>query len=343
MKIAYMYDETIGLHNYGQDHPMNPIRITMTHSLVKSYGIEKHIDILKPVNMPLTYHSTEYFNSIGTKSTDDCPTFENIQDFCTRYSSASVNGALLLNSGAYNCVVNWGGGLHHAKKEEASGFCFVNDIVMAIMELLSKFERVMYIDVDVHHGDGVEEAFLTNDRVLTISLHKYGDGFFPDTGTLITGSYRAINVPLLNGIEDDSYKYAFEPIISNAIRKFKPSAIVYQSGADSLAEDKLGPFNLSIKGHASCLKFVKNYGIPILVVGGGGYTIQNVARCWAFETGVLADAEIPDRVPETNTFFSYFGPFGDTNPCFDHKFPNLNKKKYLDAVMGFIQKKIDKF
>lgn len=343
MKIAYMYDETIGLHSYGQDHPMNPFRITMTHSLVKSYGLEEHLDILEPLEMPTTFHSKAYLDTIGTKETPDCPVFENIQDFCVRYSSASVNGAYLLNSGIYKCVINWGGGLHHAKKEEASGFCFVNDIVMAILELLTRYERVMYIDVDVHHGDGVEEAFLTNNRVLTLSLHKYGDGFFPDTGTLITDSHKAINVPFLNGIEDDSYKYAYEPIISNAIRKFKPNAIVYQSGADSLAEDKLGPFNLSIKGHSDCLKFVFDYDIPLLVLGGGGYTIHNVARCWAYETATLLGVPIPDKVPEDNPFFQYFGPSFDTNPEFVHKYSNQNNKKYLDSIVNFIQDKIEKF
>ena len=254
-----------------------------------------------------------------------------------------MNGASLLNSGISKCVVNWAGGLHHAKKEEASGFCFINDIVMAILELLSKYDRVMYIDVDVHHGDGVEEAFLYNDRVLTVSLHKYGDGLFPDTGTLVTDRWKAINVPLQNGVDDDSYKYVYEPIISNAIRKFKPNAIVYQSGADSLAEDKLGPFNLSIKGHAECLKFVMDYDLPLLVLGGGGYTIHNVSRCWAYETAVLCGAPIPDTVPEENPFRRYFEPGFETNPEFYHKYTNQNKKKYLDSIIEFVQEKIEKF
>jgi len=343
MKVAYMYDETIGLHSYGQDHPMNPFRITMTHSLVKSYGLESYMDIYEPLNVEITYHTETYLNAIGTKETPDCPSFENIKDFCTRYSSASVNGASLLNSGISKCVVNWAGGLHHAKKEEASGFCFINDIVMAILELLSKYDKVMYIDVDVHHGDGVEEAFLYNDRVLTISLHKYGDGFFPDTGTLITDNWKAINVPLQNGIDDDSYRYVYEPIISNAIRKFKPSAVVYQSGADSLAEDKLGPFNLSIKGHAECLRFILDYDLPLLVLGGGGYTIHNVSRCWAYETAVLCGAPIPDIVPEENPFRRYFEPNFETDPQFYHKHANQNKKKYLDSVIEFVQEKIEKF
>lgn len=343
MKIAYIYDNTVGLHNYGKDHPMNPFRITMTHSLVKSYGLEQSLELYLPTKVPISYHSDEYLKSIGVKETPDCPSFANIFEFCELYSSASVNGALLLNSGYHTQVINWAGGLHHAKREEASGFCFVNDIVMAIIELLSKFERVLYIDIDVHHGDGVEEAFLCNDRVLTLSLHKYGDGFFPDTGSLITADWKALNVPLQSGIDDESYRYIFQPVVSHAIKKFQPNVIVFQSGADSLAEDKLGPFNLSIRGHSECLRFVMGYDIPMLVLGGGGYTIHNVSRCWAYETAVLCGLPVPDVVPEENPFRSYFEPGFETEPEFYQKHPNQNKKKYLDSIMGFLHDKIDKF
>lgn len=344
MKVAYMYDESIGLHNYGPDHPMNPFRITMTHALVKSYKLDTKLDLFCPETVDMTtFHSQKYLDSLGKDATVDCPYFENMGDFVERYSSATVNGAYLLNSGAYKTVVNWAGGLHHAKKEEASGFCFVNDIVMGIIELLSKYERVMYIDIDVHHGDGVEEAFLYNDRVLTVSLHKYGDGFFPDTGTLITNDAKAINVPLQDGIEDEQYQYIFEPVLRHAINKFKPEAIVFQSGADSLGEDRLGTFNLSIKGHSQVLKFIQDFDIPLLVLGGGGYTIHNVARCWAYETAVLMGEPVPDFVPIDYPFRDFFEPDFQSNPKFFQRYSNLNRKKYLDSIMGIIFDKIDKY
>lgn len=343
MRIAYMYDETIGLHSYGQDHPMNPFRITITHSLVKSFGFDRKMALYGPVVVDMTYHPLPFIDSIGSIDTPDCPIFENIQDFSIRYASASINAAQLINARAHDCVINWGGGLHHAHKNEASGFCFTNDIVMAILELLKTHERVMYIDIDVHHGDGVEEAFYDNDRVLTCSFHKYGDGYFPDTGTLITTRNKAINVPLQNGIDDPSYEYIYNPIIANAIRKFRPSVIVFQSGADSLGEDRLGVFNLSIKGHANCLRFIKNYNIPLLLLGGGGYTIHNVSRCWAYETGVMCGEEAPEHIPEDNPFYHHFSPDYDINPEFYQKYENQNKKKYLDSIMGFVLDKIEKF
>lgn len=201
----------------------------------------------------------------------------------------------------------------------------------------------MYIDIDVHHGDGVKEAFLDNDRVLTLSLHKYGEGFFPEKGSLITGKNKTVNVPLQSGIDDESYKYIYEPIVSNAIKRFKPNVIVFQSGADSLGEDRLGMFNLSVNGHSECLKFLLKYNLPLLVLGGGGHTIHNFARCWAYETFLLCGESIPDYIPESNPFYSYFAPNYELNPKFNLKFKNHNKKKYLDTIMSFIQGKIDKF
>ncbi|KAI5170518.1 histone deacetylase 3 [Pancytospora epiphaga] len=343
MVIAYMYDETIGQHSYGEDHPMNPFRITMTHSLVKSFGLDKKMLLYKPTIVGMTYHPETFIESLGSIDTPDCPIFENIKEFSIRYASASINAAQLINCGSHDVVINWGGGLHHAHKNEASGFCFTNDIVMAVLELLKTHERVMYIDIDVHHGDGVEEAFYDNDRVLTLSLHKHGDGFFPDTGTLVTTGKRAINIPLQNGIDDPSYKYIYEPIIDAAIRKFRPEAIVFQSGADSLGEDRLGVFNLSIKGHGSCLSFIMKYAIPTIVLGGGGYKIHNTSRCWAYETALLCEQELPSQIPGSNPFYDHFSPDYEITPAFLQKYPNQNKKKYLDAIMGFVLDRVGRF
>jgi len=343
MKIAYIYDDAIGLHSYGKNHPMNPFRISLVHSLVKSYKLDSKMDLYSPQLVPVTYHPSEYIEQLGTVHTVDCPSFENIKEFSVRYASASVNAAQLINSGAHDIVINWAGGLHHAHKSEASGFCFTNDIVMAIQELLRANERVMYIDIDVHHGDGVEEAFYDNDRVLTLSLHKFGDGFFPETGSLIISDAKAINVPLRSGIDDASYQYIYRPIVRAAIEKFRPNVIVYQSGADSLGEDRLGVFNLSIQGHAQCLEFVKHFGIPMLILGGGGYTIHNVSRCWAYETATVCGAEIPEIVPEDNQFLHLFGPDYSSTPRFFEKHSNQNKKKYMDAITSFVMKKIDNF
>lgn len=168
----------------------------------------------------------------------------------------------------------------------------------------------MYIDIDIHHGDGVEHAFYHTNRVMTVSFHKYTGDFFPGTGKLDDngtglGKHFCLNVPLLDGIDDDMYLTLFKTVIDDAVTAFRPSAIVLQCGADSLGCDRLGAFNLSIAAHGECVNFVRKYNVPLLVVGGGGYTIKNVSRCWTYETSVLVGAEVPDELPATiyDSFF----------------------------------------
>jgi len=143
------------------------------------------------------------------------------------------------------------------------------------------------------------------------SLHKYGD-FFPGTGHIKDtgakeGTGFSVNAPLNSGMTDESYEKIFKPVTTKIMEIYQPGAIVLQCGADSLTGDRLGCFNLSLKGHAECVKFVKGFGIPTLVLGGGGYTIRNVARCWAYETSVLLDIDIPNEIPY-NDYFEYYAP-----------------------------------
>jgi histone deacetylase 1/2 len=136
---------------------------------------------------------------------------------------------------------------------------------------------------------------------MTVSFHKYGE-YFPGTGELRDkgigkGKNYAVNFPLRDGIDDTTYKSIFEPVIQNVMDYYKPEAIVLQCGGDSLSGDRLGCFNLSMRGHANCVNFVKNFGMPTLVLGGGGYTMRNVARTWAFETGVLVGQDMGIVLP----------------------------------------------
>lgn len=205
---------------------------------------------------------------------DDCPIFDGLFDFCALSTGASLEGAHRLNQNLCDICINWSGGFHHAKKYEPSGFCYVNDIVIAILELLKYHPRVLYVDIDIHHGDGVQEAFYTTDRVMTLSFHKYGDKFFPEvSGSMYeigidSGRYYSINVPLKEGIDDQNYFYIFKSVMTYVMEFYKPSAIVLQCGADSLAGDRLGCFSLSLKGHGDCVKFVKDLNVPTLVLGG---------------------------------------------------------------------------
>lgn len=155
------------------------------------------------------------------------------------------------------------------------------------------------------------DAMIPTLRVMTVSFHKFGE-FFPGTGDLNDigqgkGKFHSVNVPLRDGIDDASYEQLFKPIMRKVMERYRPEAIVFQSGADSLSGDRLGFFNLSIKGHAECLKFMQSFGVPIMLLGGGGYTVRNVARCWTYETACLLGRELEDKLPE-NDYYEYFGP-----------------------------------
>nr|CAG8584808.1 8410_t:CDS:10 [Entrophospora candida]CAG8591322.1 13037_t:CDS:10 [Entrophospora candida] len=352
--VVYYYDEDVGNFTYGPGHPMKPHRMRMTHDLVINYNLFRKMEILTPKRASprqmTRFHTDEYIDflyrvtplnveELSQQQTrfnvgEDCPIFDGLFEFCSISAGGSIDAANKLTSGDADIAINWSGGLHHAKRFEASGFCYVNDIVLAILELLRYYQRVLYVDIDIHHGDGVEEAFYTTDRVLTCSFHKFGQ-FFPGTGDVSDigigrGKNYAVNFPLKDGMDDMSYNSVFCPVVEHIINWYRPGVIVLQCGADSLAGDRLGCFNLSMKGHAECVKFVKGFNLPLLVVGGGGYTIRNVARAWTYETGVLIGENLPEELPHNN-FFEYYGPEYKLDvPA--NNMENMNTKSYLENM-----------
>ncbi|VDI04052.1 putative histone deacetylase 1-B isoform X1 [Mytilus galloprovincialis] len=353
-RVCYYYDGDIGNYYYGQGHPMKPHRIRMTHNLILNYGLYRKMEIYRPhkaTQEEMTkFHSDDYIKFLRSIRPDnmsdynkqmqrfnvgeDCPVFDGMYEFCQLSTGGSVAGAVKLNKQAADIAINWAGGLHHAKKSEASGFCYVNDIVLAILELLKYHQRVLYVDIDIHHGDGVEEAFYTTDRVMTVSFHKYGE-YFPGTGDLRDigagkGKYYAVNFPLRDGIDDDSYESIFKPVMTKVMEMYQPSAIVLQCGADSLSGDRLGCFNLTLKGHGKCVEFMKKWNLPLLLLGGGGYTIRNVARCWTYETSLALGADVANELPY-NDYFEYYGPDFKLNLS-PSNMANQNTGEYLDKI-----------
>ncbi|KAI0781111.1 histone deacetylase RPD3 [Trametes elegans] len=332
-RVTYYYDPDVGAFNYGLSHPMKPQRMRLTHELLTAYDMLPRMHVLRAkrasAEMMTRFHTDEYVDFLtkvtpenaqqltyqGTRFLvgEDNPAFDGVFEFCSISAGGSVAAAHRLMNGQTDIAINWAGGLHHAKKREASGFCYINDIVLAILEMLRTVPRVLYVDIDCHHGDGVEEAFYTTNRVMTCSFHKFGE-YFPGTGTLDDrgrgkGRGYAVNVPLKDGITDESYKSVFQPVIDKILEVFQPSAIVLQCGADSLSGDKLGCLNLTMQGHASCVQYIRTKNIPMLLLGGGGYTVKNVARTWTYETacalGIEKDIDL--NLP-WNEYFEWFGP-----------------------------------
>ncbi|PNW72318.1 hypothetical protein CHLRE_16g673150v5 [Chlamydomonas reinhardtii] len=356
-KVAYFYDREFQEFYFGQNHPMKPHRLAMTHHLVLGYGLHKKMDVFRPRRAHpaelAQFHTEDYIEFLSKVTpdsaakfgnqlrqyniNDDCPIFDNMFKFCQLYAGASIEGAVKLNHNLCDIAINWSGGLHHAKKGEASGFCYINDLVLAILELLKYHARVLYIDIDVHHGDGVEEAFYLSDRVMTVSFHKYGDYFFPGTGDLmdtgeLNGKYYSVNVPLKDGTNDDTFHALFKPIMRRVMEVFRPEAIVMQCGADSLAHDRLGCFNMSLRGHGEAIRFMKEFGLPMLITGGGGYTKHNVARCWTYETAILTDTQVPEQLPRSD-YHEYFAPDFSLNVSAHKVMDDSNSKAEVQRIL----------
>uniref|UniRef100_A0A1I8BSA5 Histone deacetylase n=1 Tax=Meloidogyne hapla TaxID=6305 RepID=A0A1I8BSA5_MELHA len=261
-RVAYYYDCNVGNYYYGQGHVMKPHRIRMTHHLLLNYGIYRFLDVYRP--FPATFeemtrfHGEDYMDFLRKATPEnlkqynkqmlkfnvgeDCPVFDGLFEFCQLSSGGSLAAAVKLNKQKADIAINWMGGLHHAKKS------------------------------------GVEEAFFTTDRVMTVSFHKYGD-FFPGTGELKDvgagkGRYYAVNVPLKDGMTDQAYEQIYTPIMKKVMEVFQPGAVVLQCGADSLNGDRLGPFNLTLRGHGKCVEFMRDYNVPLMLLGGGGLHID---------------------------------------------------------------------
>ncbi|KAF6157467.1 hypothetical protein GIB67_004405 [Kingdonia uniflora] len=366
-RVSYFYEPTIGDYYYGQGHPMKPHRIRMAHNLITHYSLHHLMEINRPFPAApddiRRFHSDDYVDFLASVSPEtlsqthsqsrelkrfnvgeDCPVFDGLFQFCQASAGGSIGAAVKLNRGDADIALNWAGGLHHAKKCEASGFCYVNDIVLGILELLKVHRRVVYIDIDIHHGDGVEEAFFTTDRVMTVSFHKFGD-YFPGTGHIKDvgvgqGKYYALNVPLNDGMDDESFRNLFQPVIKKVMEVYLPEAVVLQCGADSLSGDRLGCFNLTVKGHADCLRYLRSFNVPLMVLGGGGYTIRNVARCWCYETAVAVGVE-PDNNLPYNDYYEYFGP-DYTLHVEPSNMENQNSPKDLERIRTFLLEQLSR-
>ncbi|GAA5978820.1 hypothetical protein JCM10908_004498 [Rhodotorula pacifica] len=367
-RVSYYFPKGVGEYHFGERHPMKPHRLTLTNHLVIGYGLHRQMDMYQP--RPASkdelemFHDEDYvdflarvtpdnvrhFTSVLSRFNigDDCPIFSDMYSYCQQYAGASLMAARKIVAGTTDIAINWTGGLHHAKKSEASGFCYVNDIVLAILELLRTHPRVLYIDIDIHHGDGVQEAFYNTNRVLTVSFHKYSPDFFPGTGHIdelghALGKNFSLNVPLQDGIDNESYVALFKSIMEPTIQTYRPSAIVLQCGADSLGADRLGCFNLSIAAHGECVRFIKSFALPLIVLGGGGYTIKNVSRCWTYETAVLLGLEqdLPNALPHT-AYDDFFAPDWKLHPELAsgrNRLENCNSRESLERIrVGILER-----
>ncbi|KAJ4890372.1 Histone deacetylase 7 [Raphanus sativus] len=318
-RVSYFYEPAIGDGNRRESQ-----QISTTYDLIRSYHLHHDLDIIRPTPTLaedsdfIRFHSPEYISFLRSVTPEyavtdtsssssslkrfnldvwNTPVFRGLFEYCRLYAGASISAANKLNRREADIAINWSGGMHRAKWDKACGFGYVNDVVLAILELLNVFKRVLYIDIGYYRGDAVQEAFNKTDRVMTISFHNSGDqrtGGIVDYG-VGKGEYYSLNAPLKDGLDDASLVTLFVPVIHKAMEVYQPEAIVLLCGPDSLAGDELGNFNLTTKGHAACLQYVRSFHVPLMLLGGQGHTLGNVARSWCCQTAVAVGKELKDN------------------------------------------------
>ncbi|QDG89590.1 acetoin utilization protein AcuC [Pseudarthrobacter sp. NIBRBAC000502770] len=323
-------------YNFGPGHPMAPERMDLTARLSRSLGLFDldHVDLAAPEvasDAELeSVHSADYVAAVRRVSadptrpdesrglgTEDDPAFAGMHEAAARLAGGSLLAAQRLLEGSAVHAVNFGGGMHHAARERASGFCIYNDAALAVQKLLDGgVEKVAYIDVDAHHGDGTQNIFWDDPRVLTISLHETGLTLFPGTGFAnetggAAAEGTAVNVALPAGTSDAGWLRAFYAVVPQLVGAFEPGVIVSQHGCDSHRNDPLTHLNLSVDGQREAASAVGNLaerycGSRWIATGGGGYNVLDVVpRTWSHLVAIAAGRPVPLRTPVPGDWRQY--------------------------------------
>lgn len=321
-RTALIYSRKFNSFSYGESHPFNAQRFRLAYELICAYGLTalENAVITEPgpvtLEQLLTFHDRRYIErmiefSASERSRADFsfglgdaenPVFPGFFDWACLGTGGTMEAARLVSEEGYAAAFNMAGGYHHAHSAKASGFSYLNDAVIAINSLLDKGKRVVYLDLDAHHGDGVQEAYYDTDRVLTISLHESGLYFFPGTGYEHElgkgrGSGYSVNIPLVAHTDDALYMKAFDEVIYPLIAAYDPDIIFTQLGADTFRTDPLTRLEITTHSYTHILKKLKALRIPWVATGGGGYDPMNTARAWTIAWGIMNSVNLPLRLP----------------------------------------------
>jgi acetoin utilization protein AcuC len=321
-KTALIACTDLGGYSYGETHPFKVQRYRLARDLMDAYGllglpaVEQRRPRAVTREELLTFHAADYldrlreFSAASEPRADfryglgdlENPVFPGVYEWACLGVSGTLEAARLVTEEGFAAAFNPLGGWHHAQRSRASGFSYLNDAAVAIKELVAKGKRVVYLDIDAHHGDGVQEAFYDSDRVLTISLHESGVYFFPGTGfERETGEGRgkgfSVNLPLLAHTDDALFMKAFDEIAFPLIAAFDPDVLFTQLGADSFRTDPLTRLEVTTHAYSYIMRKLRALEIPWVAVGGGGYDMMNVARAWTIAWGVMNDRDLSPRLP----------------------------------------------
>jgi acetoin utilization protein AcuC len=322
-RTALVHTERWDRYDYGAQHPLRMERLGLTWRLMQAYGLTRLPGAVVHAPAPAderdisVFHAPEYLEVLKAANggvqpplggafglgAGDNPVFRGVWEAAQLVAAGSLLAADLVGRGEVDRVFHFAGGLHHALRERASGFCYVNDAVLAILRLRERGLRVAYVDIDAHHGDGVQIAFYDDPNVLTVSTHERGERLFPGTGfvhELGEGDAAgfSVNLPLEAYTDTRVYLPAFEAVVPPLLERFKPDVIVAQLGIDSHRTDPLTHLALDIQGFARAFARIVPMAPRLLALGGGGYDIRNVARGWTAAWAIINGVELPATLPE---------------------------------------------
>jgi len=315
-RAAFIHSEEIEQYSYPADCPFRSERAGKVRKtlypmgLLTGPGITEVAPVVADRRAVKKFHSARYLHALKSAAagrwdvealhmgigTEDCPIFKAMYDYSLLAAGATLVGADLLLAGEADVVFNPSGGYHHAFPERAAGFCYINDNAIACTVLAEAGKKVLYLDVDVHHGDGVAHGFYDRSDVMTISLHENPKTLFPGTGYEDEigegeGKGYCVNLPLPVGTYDEAYMPAFDAIVLPLIGAFKPDVIVFELGADTLAGDPLAHLQMTNNSYVEIINRLLSFQKPILMTGGGGYNVENTVRAWCLAWTVLAGVD----------------------------------------------------
>lgn len=325
--VRFVYDPGLSAFELAPEHPFKPLRLELTKSLLEAAGLLDASALVAPDALAddelEQVHDPRYVDAVRAASrgapvadavgfglgTGDNPIFPGMHEAIARVCAGTRTAVELVASGVARRAANFAGGLHHAMRDRASGFCVYNDLAIGIRHAVERHGlRVAYVDLDAHHGDGVQWLFYEDPRVLTVSLHESGRYLFPGTGHTYetgrgAGRGTSVNVPLEPFTEDASFLEVFDLVVPPSLRAFRPDLIVLQAGADMHRHDPLADLSLSLAGMAESYRRMAALadeltGGRMVVTGGGGYDpYRTVPRAWAHAWAALLGVPLPERLP----------------------------------------------
>jgi acetoin utilization protein AcuC len=320
-----VWDPRLAAHVYREDHPLRPIRLAGVHDTLRALGAfdRPNAKVVAPREATRAeverVHRPEYVDAVTRASADpdgdftewglarfgDTPPFAGMHEVSLLTTGATLAAMESVIGGGARVAFNGSGGLHHAMAARASGFCIYNDPAIVCGLIADRGLKVAYVDIDAHHGDGVQAAFYDTDRVLTISLHEDGRWLFPGTGFpdergMGKGAGYSVNVPLPPYTDDAAYMRAFDAVVRPLVERYRPDVLVTQQGIDPHFLDPLTHLQISTRARAHAVGAFAAMPYPWVAMGGGGYSLDAVRRTWAMEYLLMLGAPIPDELHDAD-------------------------------------------